>query len=250
MNRREFLTRIFKTAGFAGLVSLGLTTKEIDAFASWYYGAASTCDVCSDGLTFAWHCENVDVTLGNPCGCSVGDTVASLNGTAAISDAQKSDGTNSAYFPNGSDWYDFTISSYDIISDTAGTVTLDFYVDTWEADTRLLLGFGHANDRLVIGLSGTEEVTIYYKGSGSAVQLNTNDATLLEDTWYTLTAKWRQGETDPSMSIQITGEGTEATTNTNLTDMTNEWTQLAIGPSEVAGEGIYIDNIKIYNSWL
>jgi len=45
MDRRQFLINIFKVSGFVGLASLGLTTKEMDAFAGWYYGGgAATCD--------------------------------------------------------------------------------------------------------------------------------------------------------------------------------------------------------------
>ena len=39
-------------------------------------GGAPACDSCTGGLEMAWHMENVDVTLGTPCGCStLGDTV-------------------------------------------------------------------------------------------------------------------------------------------------------------------------------
>lgn len=206
---------------------------------------------CSNGLTFGWACEDADVTADSPTGCSDGDTTASLHGSGAISSSQYSDGDESLY-ANG--WGDatFTVSSLDLITDTAGTITFDIYIVAFVDECQLLKAQYDNNNRIYFKMNGTDDATgreigIVYYGNGSYVTAYTTAADLAEGTWYSATGKWRQGATDPSLYFEI--NSATASSDTNLIDMSNDMTSLAFGDIPGTGAEFYIDKIKIYDSW-
>lgn len=211
--------------------------------------AEEGCDSCAGGLLFAWHAEDVDVTADSPCGCSAGDTTATLNGTAAISGTQYTDGDESLKCVDGTDYASFTITGYDIASDAAGTIVFDVYLVALDTYQVVFQAYGDANNRILVRVDDTnsDELEAKFWGGGTEIGVGTTVANIQVDTWYTITFKWRQGETDPSISLDANGD--TVTKNDNLTDPTTEWSVLHVGTYEDGVETIYIDNVKVYDSW-
>jgi len=97
------------------------------------------CDDCSGDLKFAWHMEDndstPDVTLGNPCGCSDGDTIGAETGSPVFSTTQKSDGTYSLHINALDEGYEFVVSGDDLIEADNVKITFDIYVVSYPTGT-------------------------------------------------------------------------------------------------------------------
>jgi len=261
-SKRDFLRNAFKAGGVAALYSLGLSfvdVKRLFASDNYYQGSSGVvddggagCDSCTGDLTFSWHMEDTDVTSGTPCGCSAGDTTATLNNSAAISSAQAQDGTNSLYCPSGSSTpanAEFSNTSNAIIQPDAGTVTFYVYVTSFVAGTRLWTMWTGPTDNIQCYMTGTGDgnidILLWYRGTGSAnVTANSN---LSLNTWYQVTCKWREGAADPS--IYVEANSASAQSDTDLSGASDDGT-FYVGNNDGSKVGdFYIDNMKVYNSW-
>jgi len=106
--------------------------------------SGETCS--SSGLLFSWHCENTDVTLGIPCGCSMGDTTATSSGSPTLDSGLKYNGTYSVDSPDGNDAYYFDITNEDIFHFAEGKLEFRAYIETAVDDGGFILVDGDTND--------------------------------------------------------------------------------------------------------
>lgn len=225
-------------------------------------GAAIATDSCTGGLLFSWHMENLDVTLGGVAGgvnngCSAGDTTGTAASLAELSAVQAHDGTNSLSIPTTADYVTFSVAANDIVSETAGTVILHFYVTTWLANANLIRitnGVDNIN-RITIYLSGTDELGLYYLGNSVGTGVITTDANMVVNNWYTVTAKWTTAAVDPNTWIQVCDtNGANCSTvisgNTQPTAMTVAIDRIKFGEDTATAGYFFLDNVKIYGSYL
>lgn len=212
-------------------------------------GETVSCDSCTGDLVFSWHCEDVDVTADTPCGCTAGDSEATLNETAAISGSQYNDGDESLYIANATDYATFAISSYDIVDDAEGTITFDIYFTAQDTAVYLFDCYGSAtnNMRIRTANSASDELVFNYYSDSNLVSAVTSAANLTTGVWYSVTAKWRQGVTDPSISLSVNGD--TGTSNDDLTDPVSDWSVMRAGMFSGSGGTYYIDNLKVYDAW-
>jgi hypothetical protein len=210
-------------------------------------------DACGTGdLLFSWHCENVDVTLGTPPGCSLGDTVATLASSAVISATQKQDGSNSLSVPTKSDYAEFAVSSENIVKGEAGRVDLWIYTpDVTEAYNGLVEVQVDANNMIsVYTVQGT--VNIRYRGNSTNVDCVTTDG-VLANQWWHVVASWSvAGSSGNHLRIGINQTQTDPTfvnSTDSITDIGAPVTLRFGDTVELGGYGHYIDNIKVYGVW-
>jgi hypothetical protein len=216
----------------------------------------ATGDSCTDGLLFSWHCEDLDVTVGTPKGCSAGDTTGSAASGAVIA-AGGTDGSNYLNIPTAGDYVDFTISSRDIADDRYGTLTFDLYIDTFSNGE----AYGWIRDSAtgdmirfsMLNATNYQVCVRYSKAAAPAsdITICTSNADLQEDTWYSVTVKWTTADVNPNLYIVVDGHGTAGSSNTNLNTFTNGPDTLRFGDVYGSNPGpVKFDNIKIYNSYL
>jgi hypothetical protein len=205
-------------------------------------------DTCTGALTFAWHMESIDVTLGSPTGCSVGDTTATLNATAAISATQKQDGTYSLSTPVSGDAGYFSISARNLATEVSGTAILYVYVTTHSSRTEVLRIHRDTQNTIIASINTSGNLVLSYEGTDVPVTVTTSNAIGL-NAWHKLTVKWRQTGSPTTLSAQI-DSGTEATTTSALTSWALEPSYLYVGNRYgVAGGVAFVDNLKVYNTW-
>jgi len=232
---------------------------------------AESCDDCSGDVKFAWHLENVDVTLGTPCGCvdADGDEIGTANGGATLSDTQKQDGTNSLYNA-GNDYYSFDVSSNDIIDlQDQGAISFYIWVNDWTAtgaetemvgswvDNQNRMGFYFAYDvdstDFAFRIEGNDDVDTRY--------LSNQDMSGVNQTWIRMIISWDLNE-DALDSLWLwvdvdgdgvvdVGEDSESTTGT-VGNMQSSMSVLRIGAGSIIKPGndvYYLDNIYITGTY-
>ena len=211
------------------------------------------CSNCGSGnLVFCWEvtADNTDITQSG--GCSLGDYTATANSAISIEEAPSGKSGYAVRWTTKADYYSFDISGGDIGSWSAGTVVFDVYITTLYDYTGFLAIRGlMGEDEVFVELYNTDELRINHEGgNNSPVRAYTLGADLQVNTWYTVTAKWRTGETDPSLSISA--NSVTGTSNTNLDAFSNQpgSNGLMIGNFPNTPSAAYIKNIKIYNAWV
>lgn len=211
------------------------------------------CDSCTGTLLFSSHFEALDVTSGTPCGCSVGDTTGTASSAAVINSDLYSDGANSLDCPTSTDYLSYSISSGDIFSQTAGTITFRLYITTFKNGAILFRNYIDADNRFQISLSGTDdatgrECTILWRGNATSVSAATTAANMAVNTWYTVTGKY-QSTGNPNLSIQIDAT-TAATSNTDPTAFVGTPATVVIGEAGgITGSDFHVDDLKITNAY-
>lgn len=206
----------------------------------------SSCDSCSSNLIFSWHAEDATIANGTPCGCNT-NVATSVTLTDATLDAtQKSDGTKSLYKNGGTQYA--TVNTD--VSKTAGTLVFDLYWST-HADWASVITFPvDANNAITVQkTSGSTELILQWKGTGNTVNLYGTANLIPQNTWTTITAKWRTGTTDPSLSIQC-GVNAAVTDNTDLTAITGTPSQMQFYDTGASDAVMRVDNIKLYDAWI
>ena len=183
-------------------------------------------------------------------GCSIGDASVTLESSAVAAVSPSGRDGYSLYIPGAYDVASFDLSSYDLWAYSSGTLTFDLNVHTWANSCWLFSVMGSsAADEFIVMLYDDNELRLQYEGSNAGpVRATTVDANLALDTWYSVTAKWRAGATDPSLSLNV--NSITATSDTDLTAWTNSPTTMEIGnASGVATAAYYLKNVRIYNAW-
>lgn len=216
------------------------------------------CDDCSGDLKFSWHMENVDVTLGTPCGCSDGDEGASTDGTPSLSSTEKSDGTYSAY-GDTVDYYKFVISHPDLVDVSEGKVVMDIFIPTgeWAADVTFFDAYYDSGTRIncmTAGSSGSDiEVRCAHDDGWQELEA-TSGTGHTENEWLRVTVRWDASQSSADFDVELCDLTLPDTTSNCVNsgadnDIDGDWgantpTELRIGPS--GNCAIYVDNIQIY----
>jgi hypothetical protein len=211
---------------------------------------------CTGDCTLILHFENsLTVTEGSPAGCSAGDTVIT-NSNATFSSDYAQEGTYSLLLNHVNDQTYLDITTDDIAFEDKGTIDLYFYLDTFASGRELIKLHGDAGNRMMLTfITNTDnELKLEYKGDGSGQDrtLTTTDCNLVEGEEIHIIAKWRQGETDPSMSIycnSATGGEATITSNDDLPTWDVDAAYLYMG----VGNGVTplgkLDTMKVYKEW-
>jgi len=250
---KKILGLVFAILLVAGIVYAKCTGYYCGAASS---GGSSFCTTCSGNLTFCWEITANDLTITNSGGCSAGDTTGTAASQATLS-AAPSGRTGYAVEVGATDAGGYDNIAFDtasIFNDESGTIQLDFYIPSdggFVAGTRL---FGcepqASQDRVEVVLAGTDEIRLLHEGAnGGDDYVTTTSANIATDTWYTVIAKWRTGETTPYLSISCNGD-TQTYTSSQLTAFDTAESILGFGN---LGSGIngyaFIKNIKLWNAW-
>jgi len=212
--------------------------------------------VCTGDIAFDWPMTADIVSANNISvsgGCTVGDATILLESAASGETSPAGRTGYSLYIPGSYDTASFDIANTDghgdIFDTVEGTITFDLYVHTWANSAWLAGAIGLANsDQFQIELYSDNELRVSYEGANAGpVRATTSTADLAVDTWYTVTVKWRQGATDPSVSITV--NGSTATADTDLTTWTTLPTELNIGNPQGPAPAYYIKNFRTYTAW-
>lgn len=211
---------------------------------------AASGDSCTSGLLLSMHFENDDtITNGTPAGCSAGDTtLTKTNSTYTTDNAQ--DGSYALLFDNTSDMAALTVSGRDIVDERTGRIDLYWYCDN-TGDGYIWRSFvtGQTGDHIRLYVSSQEFLLRYGTAGTGAIDVVTTDCNITAGTMYHIIGRWRQGATDPSMSIQCNAVAA-VTINTNLfTDHTATFDAMQLGNADAEAARGKIDLLKIYNTF-
>jgi len=213
-------------------------------------GGTPAGDICSSPMTFSWHMENTDVTLGTPSGCSVGNTTATFVSLGALNTDLFYDGSTSLDIPTSGDFASFSVSSNDIINPAAGTISFWMYIDTAVANLRPFSTGPDADNFIRTFITNTDEIRVNWSGNATVVYAVTTNANIPNTTWVNVIAKYTTADVDPNLSIRVVGYGSEAISNDNPTAWVGTNTSMVVGNSGSAAGDFHIDNLQVYNSWL
>jgi len=207
--------------------------------------SAVTCTSCTGGLLFAAYFEDAsgDVTLGSPCGCSVGDTTGAATDSCTITGGY-------LYSADTTKHWSWDVSSNDIIKPTAGSILLKFRVETWVDQTELFAAYEDTNNRISIYLHIGDEVFVMHKGNSTEVAAQTSGTnTAVINTDYWLVVRWTTADVDPNLKIELYNGTTKAliddgTSNTNCVDFANV---LGAGDFKVGNRTTNNGSVRIYS---
>jgi len=217
--------------------------------------SGGSCDDCSGDLKFSWHMENVDLTLGTPCGCvdSGGDITATANASIELSATQKQDGSTSALFNADNEYYSFTVSSGDLITAAEGKVIFYVYIDTFDADESVFSAVGDADDYIEIQMViNSAAIDFYgvYSGAGTIDTLLV-DSNRIEDEWIYVEYGWKYGVDGNDHYIKICDADGVSNCVTEEQDddlglVDTAFTELRIGTANQDTISCYLDNFTSY----
>lgn len=202
------------------------------------------CD-CSNGQTVCWHGNNETLTSETPyAGCSDGDTTATAQGDATISDGW-------LVFPDGDDYYTLAISGGDLAAPEAFSIQFEIYAETWLTNTRTFYFDNATGHYILVWMIGGSSSDIEfrarsYDGTNDAIA-NTTDANRGEGAAMLVRARFRETGT-PNVDIVVCDiNGTNCcTVATNDTDY--DWTSSDGERFKVGNhDGSVAANIKIRN---
>lgn len=216
-------------------------------------------DSCTGGLTFSWHCENTDVTLGTPAGCSAGDETASVGaGSPAINaDVTPYDGSYTVDIPaSGPHYYSFTLSNDTIVDDTKGTVSFYLYVNAFADASYLFKATYNVDNQIYIKLSNfstINRIELYHVGNTTIRKVETSNSTdMPTGQWVLVTAKWSTTAVGGNYLYINYNDGSDHSNvlTDSITAFASNATGLWIGKSAVSTAGDYaLDKIEIWDSW-
>jgi hypothetical protein len=208
-------------------------------------------DSCTGDLLFSWHAENVD--LASETGCSVGDTTATALSDVSLSTTQKHDGTYSIKPTSTSDYYEFAVSTEDIVKSDAGRITGWVYNPAGAGTNYIAFVRGDGNNTILIWYT-TNTIRVSYKGNSTGQELAGPTNSITDDAWTYFEASW--SVTAVSSHYLRLGTSSDGATPTNWTYHDTAITDMAVTPTsvrfgETQGEAFdhYIDTIKIYGVW-
>lgn len=206
--------------------------------------ATSSADVCggADGLIFSWHCENLDVTVGTPTGCSSGDTTGTAASAAVITNNVAQDGISSLHIPTSSDTVAFTVTGRDIFDARAGTI--DFYfmwTNSFVAGAGVWDSSLDATHRMRAFTSAGSFLKFRFQGGADLTSTNAMNASQ----WYHFKYTWTTNNVNPNLALYQDGV-LQAVDNVNIADF-GIATTLTFGEFLGTGSDYFLDDIKIYN---
>lgn len=213
-------------------------------------GVGVTGDGCTSPVTFSYNFENsADVTAsGN--GCSNGDTIGTETSIAYESASPApQEGTYSALFDGVTDSIVYDITDRDIFTEVQGNISIYFYLDAFTNNREIFKIDGDANNLLEAHLrtNTDNELRVRYRGNGTFVPVTTTNCDLSTGTWVHLIVRWQQTG-DPNLLVDC-NDGTQASSNTDLTAWTTAPVTFTLGDAgNLALEG-NLDNLDIKNTY-
>jgi hypothetical protein len=218
-------------------------------------GAASACTACTGGLTFAAYFEAAgdgDVTKGSPCGCSTGDTTGAAADSCTIESGY-------LWSADAGKYYVWDVSTDDIISDTEGSMLIEFEVKTWVSGAVLFgLVVTSGQDNLYVSLGATDDINAIYEGQNAGpVSIATSGVTTcVVDTVYFAIVRWTTEDVNPNFTVTVydsshNQRNTPGTSDTNLTTFTSTpgAGTFVVGNYGASEAAIRIHSIKIWNTF-
>jgi len=206
------------------------------------------CDDCSGDLKFAWHMEDndstPDVTLGNPCGCSDGDTIGAETGSPVFSTTQKSDGTYSLHIDALDEFYTFAVSAKDLIDPDNVKITFDIYIVSYPSATlthEIIRATDDPTNYLRIYLF-EGNVKVRHEGQHTFDDVSVSVST---GSWVSCEYQAKTGVTgvDHYLICGVTSDENDD----DLITLTATTDKLVYGDSYGTGAGeYYLDNVKVY----
>jgi hypothetical protein len=188
-------------------------------------GEAPSCDDCSGARTFAWHMENVDVTLGTPCGCSDADTIADGSGDIDFVDAAPApfDGTYSLCWLGALDYAYFTLSGTINPENFSVTILVNMVDGTFDSGTEIFELYGDTNDYINLQITGAEDaldVQGKVSANGTSYYI-ANNADRADSEWFCVVYKVKFDEegNDHSLSVCDSDCASNCVTNTEDDDI-------------------------------
>lgn len=212
-------------------------------------GGDPVCDDCSGSLKFAWHMEDndntPDVTIGNPCGCSDGDTIGEEFGSPDFSTSQKSDGTYSLRINAKFERYKFAVSSNDLIDLDSIKITFDLYIVTYPSAglIQILVSEYDGTDHLALYLSSTDNKVIAQRiGQSTSQYIGIAVAT---GSWFSCEYQAKTGIGDVDHYIKCGVTSAEEDDD----HLTKDDPAIKLMLGDVTGTSVgeyYLDNVKVY----
>jgi hypothetical protein len=228
--------------------------------------AAANTDACTSGLLFSWHMENTDVTTGGVAGgvnngCSAGDSTATANGAGVTLDTSVfQDGAKSikSVTGAGANRYEFDWASGDILATGQGTIDFWMYYTGTLAGHHPFYLIVNTDNRIYCFVDGANYLGCIWTYGAAAVNARTNaNASIFPaSTWIHCKVRWHKGTAHSGLYQKVTCDGTtgESNSNDNGTNDLGTWAgtaaTFAIGDTgNGTGLTLYIDNLKIYDTW-
>jgi len=208
---------------------------------------------------FVWHLENAtDITIGNPGGCSVGDTTPSAF-AISLTGTKKFDGRYSGYSTTNASVYRFQGTSEDIAHFDEGKIKIRCWVETHLDGSQILRMTGNAdsaNNNMYIAMETTGGTMIKagWNGNASGVQI-TSTVAISTSQWITITYAWKNSLTtqDQYLGVDNDNDGVDdaSTQGTDISD----WAagdkadfDLDIGNASGVAGAVYIDWVEVYDA--
>jgi hypothetical protein len=226
--------------------------------------AGVTCDDCSGNVSFVAHFENdLDVTKGDPCGCSDGDTTLELTGATFSTDAEHTgDGLYGLYCANGTDYAKVENTSRNILTEVSGTIKFWIYITTWVSGTKVFFTeYGTSSDYLRLTMAGGSNSDIEFTLRQNDTEVPNKDAPTTEldgdlNTWYYIVVKWRNTG-DPNLFIGVYSDevgtlfnaNSYASNNTDLAAWGGEPDFIEIGNNSSNAAAFYIDKFYLSKAY-
>lgn len=171
--------------------------------------SAPSCTACTGGLIFAAYFEDAsgNVTLGTPCGCSVGDTTGAAADSCTITGGY-------ADVADGGKYFAWDVSSTDIFDWAAGSMLIEFVGVTAVTNSRLFSVVAEAAQNQLTIYSNTDEIFAMHEGAdaGPTVVATSGASTVVYDgtTHYYIVLRWDTADVDPNFFIGVYNGTTDA----------------------------------------
>lgn len=208
---------------------------------------------CSGAVLFCWGVSTNDTTITNSDGCSVGDTTATAASDISFSTTQAKYGTHSIKPTSTSDYYEFAVSSEDIVSSDAGRIEAWVYNPAGNASNTIVFVRGDGTNTIYLDYANNK-IRIQYRGNNLLQSVIHTSDTVVDDGWTFVVGSWSVAGVEGNY-LRV-GTSTDGSTPTNwvygttaITDMTVNPTSVRIGETAGTGYDHYIDAVKIYNTW-
>jgi len=219
---------------------------------------------CSGDKMFGWSMESTTVASGSPAGCTDGQaTTAAAGGAAELSGTFESDGTYSARFPDGADYYQLANWDSDEFDHTGSKIVFDLYITTWVDNASLFTINYDGDNELKIFMNSTGDTAdVILKGNNkgqttvSAVVSPTASGDLTTGEWLRVTYAFEMGVEGVDHYIEVC-ELTPPDTlgdcySTEEDDDLVSWaaaTDFArLGNVDAVAADFYMDNFQIFNT--
>jgi len=210
-------------------------------------------------LLLEWHCETNNVLMGTPIGYSVGSNVLTKVFSPVFSSAVKYDGSYSLYSASSGARYDlfWSTNTSPVMAISSGTIDFWFYQTGLGYGTAIELYTGDANNKIYIQLAGSNgKISLTHVAGGTTRNAFTTAGAVTSNEWNHVKARWSSagvggkyikvtvdrttGESAQDTSTGGSALGSWSTTNNGA---------VRFGDSQYNGMLVYIDNVKIYNTW-